>query len=117
MVNDQQVRRLRQKIEMRRITAIVAIFGLLAMTFYPILATASTAAGGAEEAYIPDPGLEAVIREAIDKLYGPIYVEDLEGLTGLNACERGIADLTGLEYCTDLKLLVLGGNEITDLFP
>jgi len=45
MVTDQQVRRLRQKIEMRRITAIVAIFGLLAVMFYPILAIASPAAG------------------------------------------------------------------------
>ena len=107
--------------EMRRITAIVVIFGLLAMMFYPIMEIASTAAGGAEEVCIPDPGLEELIREAIDKPYGPIYVEDLEGLTildaGLNAPGRGIADLTGLEYCTDLESLHLWSNEITDIAP
>ena len=117
MITDQQVRRLRQKIEMRRITVIVAIFGLLAMMFNPILAIASPAAGRAEEAYIPDPGLEAAIREEIDKLYGPIYVKDLEGLTRLDALRRGIADLTGMEYCTDLKELDLAYNKITDLSP
>ena len=81
------------------------------------LAIASPAAEGAEEVYIPDPGLEAVIREEIDKLYGPIYVKDLEGLTRLDASKRGIADLTGMEYCTDLESLSLPGNKITDLSP
>ena len=87
------------------------------MMFYPILAIASPAAEGAEEVYIPDPGLEAAIREAIDKLYGPIYVKDLEGLTTLDAPERGIANLTGVEYCTDLESLYLSSNKITDLSP
>jgi len=67
---------------------------------------------------IKDPILETVIREVIDKPSGPIYVKDLEGLTELfDAREWGIADLTGLEYCTNLEKLVLEENEITDISP
>ena len=67
---------------------------------------------------IPDPNLELAIREAIGKAHAPIYVKDLEGLTELNAQEKGIVDITGLEYCTNLEVLNLGGhNKITDISP
>jgi len=66
---------------------------------------------------IKDPGLEAAIREAIGKPSGPIHVKDLEELTELDVSRRCIADLTGLEYCTNLEVLELKGNEITDLSP
>jgi Leucine-rich repeat (LRR) protein len=65
----------------------------------------------------PDPNLEAAIREAIGKPEGPIYPSDLEGLTYLDANERNIADLTGLEYCTDLIELRLQYNQISDISP
>jgi len=61
---------------------------------------------------IPDPGLEAAIREAFGKPSGPIHVKDLEGLTGLDASIRVIADLTGLEYCTNLEELNLDDNDL-----
>jgi Leucine-rich repeat (LRR) protein len=102
--------------EMRRTATIVAVFGLLAMMFYPIMSIASTAAEE-EEVYFPDPDLEAAIREAINKPEGPIYVEDLEGLTELDASRRWIKDLTGLEYCTNLERLDLEDNWITDIKP
>ena len=92
-------------------------FGLLAMMFYPILAIASPAAGGVKRVHIPDSDLETVVRDAIDKPYRPIYVKDFEGLTELDASERGIVNLTGLEYCTDLESLGLESNKITDLSP
>jgi hypothetical protein len=63
----------------------------------------------------PDPNLEAAIREAIGKPSGPIYASDLVGLTSLQARERNIADLTGLEHCTSLIWLFLGENQISDL--
>ncbi len=65
----------------------------------------------------PDPGLEAAIREAINKPTGDIYECDLEGLTALNANNRGISNLEGLQYCTRLVSLALGGNDIRDLSP
>ena len=57
------------------------------------------------------------IRETIHKPEGPIYPSDLEGLTSLDARERNIADLTGLEYCSNLSELQLWGNEISDISP
>ena len=63
----------------------------------------------------PDPNLEAAIREAIGKPTGDIYQSDLVGLTTLDADSRGIADLTGLEYCTSLADLRLGNNEISNI--
>ena len=65
----------------------------------------------------PDPNLEAAIREAIGKPTGDIYESDLEGLTVLDAFDRGISDLTGLEYCTGLEYLDLTYSEIGDISP
>ncbi len=48
----------------------------------------------------PDENLEAAIREAIDKPEGLIFTSDLDGLTSLKT--KGITDLTGLEYCSNL---------------
>jgi len=37
------------------------------------------------------------------------------GFTEFISCWRSITDLTGHEYCTDLTILVLGHNEISDI--
>ena len=67
---------------------------------------------------LPDPNLEAAIREAIGKPTGDIYQSDLEWLTSLYASWRNISDLTGLEHCTDLKHLDLSwNNQISDISP
>jgi len=68
-----------------------------------------------DEVVFPDPNLEAAIREAIGKPTGPIYESDLVGLIWLDASERNIADITGLEYCTSLTNLQLWGNQISDI--
>jgi Leucine-rich repeat (LRR) protein len=65
----------------------------------------------------PDPNLAAAIREAIGKPTGDIYPSDLHGLTSLDAPERGIMDLTGLEHCTGLTELDLFVNQISDISP
>jgi len=64
----------------------------------------------------PDSNLEAAIREAIE-VDGPIYASDLVGLSSLNAVERNITDLTGLEHCTSLTYLHLSRNQIDDISP
>ncbi|MFC1927851.1 leucine-rich repeat domain-containing protein [Chloroflexota bacterium] len=69
------------------------------------------------EVTFADPNLEAAIREAIGKLTGKIYASDLEELTSLNATERNIIDLTGLENATSLTHLELRDNEISDISP
>jgi len=73
--------------------------------------------GEERSVHFPDPNLEAAIREAIGKATGDIYASDLQRLTHLDARERGIADLTGLEYCTNLTHLYLLQNEISDVSP
>ena len=65
----------------------------------------------------PDPNLEAVIREAIDKPTGDIEESDLVGVTNLEGPGRGITDLAGLEYCVNLEELSLYDNQIVQLLP
>ena len=64
-----------------------------------------------------DPNLEAAIRGAIAISDGPIYPSDLEWLTDLNASGKNIADLTGLECCTNLTELHIDFNQISDISP
>jgi internalin A len=73
----------------------------------------------AEVVVFPDPGLDAAIRQAINKPAGDILDTDLVGVgfTSLYASWGPISDLTGLEHCTDLTRLELRGIHITDLTP
>jgi|GEM_PF-1975813 hypothetical protein len=64
-----------------------------------------------------DANLEAAIREAIGKPSGDINRTELEGIANLNASARGISNLSGLEYCTNLTDLRLRGNELSDISP
>ena len=73
---------------------------------------------------IPDPNLRALIAETLGKSpNAPITVEDMERLREIDAREdRGIKDLTGLQYATNLVELYLGwysgeGNQVKDLSP
>ena len=65
----------------------------------------------------PDPNLEVAIREALNKPSGPIYASELAELTYLPADSKGIEDLSGLQYCTNLTDLGLGDNQISDISP
>ena len=68
--------------------------------------------------HIPDTNLRAVITEALGKSpNSPITVEELEGLERLDARNRDIQDLTGLQFATNLSRLSLNDNEISDLSP
>jgi Leucine-rich repeat (LRR) protein len=64
-----------------------------------------------------DINLETVIREAIGKPGGPVYMSDLESLTMLEAPGRGISDISTLANLTNLGYLVLGNNDISDISP
>jgi len=69
------------------------------------------------EGLIPDPTLEAAIREAIDKPKGTITKDDLKEVTELRTSfPELVSDLTGLEYCANLRKLRIEGP-ITDLLP
>lgn len=70
------------------------------------------------EKLISDPELEAAIRKKLKKSQEDLTLSDLEGMKGtLDAIHSQITNLTGLEYCTNLAGLNLGGNNISDLKP
>ncbi len=72
----------------------------------------------AVEVEIPDANLEAVLRakpEIPDT--GPITSEDLSMIQTLVGINKGIVDLTGLEYCVNISYLYLTDNDISDISP
>jgi internalin A len=76
------------------------------------------ALGFPEEAVtFPDTQLEQAIREALHRPTGPLLSVDLLGIKELDLSGKGIHDLTGLEYCRDLKDLTINDAEIVDYSP
>jgi Leucine-rich repeat (LRR) protein len=71
----------------------------------------------APQVKFPDPNLEATIRAAINRPEGTIYPEDLEQLKRLEAKEKSIKDITGLEYCCNLENINLYRNQIINISP
>jgi hypothetical protein len=66
---------------------------------------------------VPDSALEAVLRETLNKPTGDIRYADLVPLIEIIGNERGIVDLTGVEYCENLVFLHVNDNLISDLTP
>ena len=67
------------------------------------------------DSIIADSNLETAIREALNKTSDPITIADLQSLEALVAEQKGITNLSGLEHCTNLRLLNLAGNNISDI--
>ena len=66
--------------------------------------------------YMPDANLRAVIRDALDKSrFAPITTTDMASLTALDASNRNIRDLDGLEFATNLTRLNLTDNPLSSL--
>ena len=65
----------------------------------------------------PDANLRAALESALGKNAGDAITDaDLVSLTGyLELTWTEITDLSGLEYCTGLTELHLGGNQISDI--
>ena len=65
---------------------------------------------------IPDANLRTVIEELLGKTSGaPIVAVEMARLTRIEADERGIRDLTGLEHAVKLERIELRHNSISDL--
>ncbi|MBM9514699.1 leucine-rich repeat domain-containing protein [Desulfogranum marinum] len=70
------------------------------------------------EVFFPDQNLETLIRENVNNLTDPITLKDLDRLPEyLSGRNRGITDLSGIEYCTNIRTLNLPQNNISDLTP
>jgi Leucine-rich repeat (LRR) protein len=64
-----------------------------------------------------DPSLDDAVRDALAKPTGAVHFSDVISLHYLDASNRGITDLGGIEKLTGLTDLRLGGNSITDATP
>jgi formylglycine-generating enzyme required for sulfatase activity len=69
----------------------------------------------AQEVTIPDPNLNAVVREALGKPAGPLTQLDMLSLTNLGAVFRNITNVQGLEAAQNLVSLDLQDNRITSV--
>ncbi len=68
----------------------------------------------AQEVSIPDPGLNAAIREALQIPSGPLTQQDMLNLTDLDASRRNVSSLVGLETARNLASLNLQINNLTN---
>ena len=64
-----------------------------------------------------DSELENVVRSKVNKPSGIIYHTDVSSITELDASNRGIMSLDGLEFFSKLTHLNLENNKVNDLSP
>jgi uncharacterized repeat protein (TIGR02543 family) len=64
-----------------------------------------------------DKGLEEAIRDALGNRNGLIFKDDLLNITLLDASNKEITSLDGIEYLRNLTFLNLGSNKIEDISP
>jgi internalin A len=93
------------------------LFSRILPPLAPILLalTGFVASSSAQEIIIPDPGLNAAIRDALQKPNGPLTESDLLSLTNLFASSRNISNIAGLEAAHNLVDLDLDFNSLRSL--
>jgi hypothetical protein len=64
-----------------------------------------------------DPNLEQVVREAIDKPSGTLYLSDVEVITILHADSKNIVSLEGIQNLQNLQDLRYNTNQVSDISP
>ena len=83
-----------------------------------ILFGVSSSVGIAQEEWMPDVNLRQAVRESLELPDGVLLTQlEMNQLTGLDAADSQITDLTGLEHATNVTWLKLGVNEIRDISP
>ena len=85
------------------------------ITLSLLLSIALGGAAFAQPINIPDPNLRAAIEDALE--HDRVTQHALSRLEGLDANDRNIANLSGLEYAVNLEWLFIATNPITDLAP
>ena len=97
----------------QRLVPVIILIFITAVFFFEHLQITD-----AQTVHIPDPNLRAVLESALGKEAGEdITQTDMQEVTGLDAFESGIRNLTGLEFATNLIELHLGLNRISDVSP
>jgi len=69
------------------------------------------------EVVFPDKNLEAAVRETLEMPQASLTREHLKGMKKLEADNKAIDDLTGLEHAVNLTTLELYKNQISDVSP
>ncbi len=64
-----------------------------------------------------DPVLEQLVRQALNQPTGDLRRTYLRGVQALNADAAGVEDLSGLEYCVNLRQVNMPQNQIDDISP
>jgi len=82
------------------------------LSFFVLITFAASCAG--QEIFIPDPGLNTAIRQTLQKPIGPLSQQDLLTLTNLDASNRNIRSINGLEAAHSLVALGLQSNLLTN---
>src|SRR2546425_301397 len=80
-----------------------------------LVLTSLMATAQAQEVSIPDPGLNAVIRDALQKPAGPLTAQDLLSLTTLYVNDYRVTSLYLLIAAPNLTTLDLDYNQLTDV--
>ena len=71
-----------------------------------------------EADWMPDANLRTAVREALNlNADDTLTTQKMLDLTALTATDKGITDITGLEYATNLTSLEIWRNQISDLTP
>src|SRR5262245_48135030 len=71
----------------------------------------------ADAPLFPDKNLEAAVRAVLMKPQAELKEADLKNVYVLEAAGKNIADLTGLEKCSNLSLLKLTKNQVKNVSP
>ena len=78
---------------------------------------ASVYAEDAEE-WMPDPALRSAVREELGlPAAAPLTKDQMQRIVSLYLKDKGISDITGLEFATNITELDISQNPITDLRP
>src|SRR5688500_4713124 len=83
--------------------------------FVALVVAGSPLSSRAQEVSIPDPGLNAAVRAALQIPSGPLQAEDLLELEDLDACCRSIRSLEGLGAAHHLFTLNLESNRLVEV--
>ena len=82
-----------------------------------VFVTSDTTTTGGTPLFFGDPNLESAVRDALSKTTGNLLSTEGESLTFLNASNRNIVVLTGIENLSNLVSLTLSDNQIIDISP
>lgn len=101
---------------LKKITSVLLLIIFLVINSFSSMVKAQAYSDGTIISF-KDQNLESAVRQTIKKDTGDIYYSDVKDIYTLDASNRSISDLTGIEYFTGLYNLYIGGNNISDLSP